>query len=665
MIRWSLLLSAAAGLTAYAFWVYLRVELPVPGARRLALVRAAALVLVLLLFFDLRLPAAIAGGSGASWVLLDASLSMGADPAAWNAARGRAMELRAQGWTVVTFGDAVRTAEALDVEAPRALRTVLAPALTRAAEGGAREVRVLSDFRLEDAVAVRSALATLPLRVELEAFGRAAPNAGVSIFDVPDLSREGDSVSATLEVHGGTLGDSLSIEVLEEGRSVATARVAAPSPGLRARASVALPPPATTGRVRYTAAVAVEGDAFESDDSAVAFANVGYEEGGLVLVSLGPDWEPRFLAPVLEDATGLSTTGYLRAGPDRFVRLGRASDVGGTVDSATVGRAASEAALLVVHGVGRDVDEWGRALVRQPSRKVLLVRDREGATLAGVASDATRDGEWYASTDVPSSPIAGALAGVRLDGLPPLTDVIVVDEPTAVRSPLIVQLRGSGLPQPVLHLADGPDGRTAVALASGFWRWAARPSGGDAYRRLWSGVAGWLLADQAAAAGEPRPTRWVFGRGEPVVWSVPPPAAEARLSVRAGDGVGRGDREPAPGGGSPPPPGDARPSAAPVVDTLFPGGGTFTSGVLPPGPYEYLVEGADGDTLGSGRFDVAAATEEMVPAPAPPEVPTPGTVLAGAEGTGGPPLRTQPWPYLLVIILLCAEWMGRRRSGLR
>jgi hypothetical protein len=31
----------------------------------------------------------------------------------------------------------------------------------------------------------------------------------------------------------------------------------------------------------------------------------------------------------------------------------------------------------------------------------------------------------------------------------------------------------------------------------------------------------------------------------------------------------------------------------------------------------------------------------------------------------GVPLRTRPWPYLLVIALLCGEWIGRRRSGLR
>ena len=40
-------------------------------------------------------------------------------------------------------------------------------------------------------------------------------------------------------------------------------------------------------------------------------------------------------------------------------------------------------------------------------------------------------------------------------------------------------------------------------------------------------------------------------------------------------------------------------------------------------------------------------------------------VALGTEDRAGSPLRTRPWPYLFVIVLLCAEWIGRRRSGLR
>ena len=74
-MRWIIFALLAAGAVAYARWVYRRVDLPVPGTRRLWPLRAAALVLVLLLLFD---PVVPWGGMGSSsrWVLLDASLSM-------------------------------------------------------------------------------------------------------------------------------------------------------------------------------------------------------------------------------------------------------------------------------------------------------------------------------------------------------------------------------------------------------------------------------------------------------------------------------------------------------------------------------------------------------------------------------------------------------------
>ena len=94
--------------------------------------------------------------------------------------------------------------------------------------------------------------------------------------------------------------------------------------------------------------------------------------------------------------------------------------------------------------------------------------------------------------------------------------------------------------------------------------------------------------------------------------------------------------------------------------------GSFETGVLPSGQYDYRVEGAAGDTLATGRFDVAEATSEMTAPAMAPEAQT-RVLESGAVGAGelGSPLRTEPWPYLLVITLLCGEWIGRRRSGLR
>lgn len=642
MIRWALFTLLAGGLTAWAFWIYFRVEMAVPMARMLAVVRSVALVLVLLLLFDPRLPVGSADGAPTRWVLLDASLSMAASgdgaEGAWEGARARARELEGAGWAVVTFGGGTIERSPGAEGEPDQLGSRLAPALASAAESGATSVTVLSDLRFEDAVAVRAALETLPLAVAFEGFGSDLPNAGISRLTVPDLLQPEGQPVAEIEVHGGTPGDSIRIDVFEEGRPVASVTVAAPSTGLRTTTSVELPTPAESGRLRYTARTAVADDAFASDDEAVDHVNVGYEAGALVLVSLQPDWEPRHLLPVLEEVTGLPAAGYLRAGADRYVRLGRAVDRGAPADSATVRRAATDAALLVVHGLSGETDEWVRTVLGRPGRRLILPSDVEGAAIAGLAVSSPRTGEWYVSPDVPTSPIAGSIVGADFSGLPPLTGVMVAEE-RSTQPPLQVQLRGAGAPESAFHLMDGAEDRTAVVLATGFWRWAMREAGREPYRRVWSGVAGWLLSDQAVLAAEARPAAWVMPRGAPVEWMMPADSGEVRLVVSAGDSV--------------------------VMDTTVAGGGTSTSRALPPGLYDYTVTGSAADTLGAGRFDVTSATAEMLPAREEPEAPVRAAALSASAAGAGRPLRTSPWPYLLVIMLLCGEWIVRRRSGLR
>ena len=642
MIRWIFFFALAAALTAYSFWIYSRVELAIEGALRLAVVRAATLVVVLLLLFDPRVPAADGGAGPTRWVLLDASLSMealGSDGvSAWEEALARATALEADGWRLAPFGEAAPRSDARAAAGPDQLHSLLAPALAQAAEAGAREVTVLSDFRFEDAVAVQAAMESLPLDVTFEGFGGPVRNAGVGRFVVPDLLQAEGQPVAEVEVHGGDETDSIFVEIAEEGRAVASVWVAAPSPGLRRSVRIELPTPAASGRVRYTAHVSIPSDAFSSDDDAVSYANVGHAAGALVLVSVRPDWEPRHLLPVLEEVTGLPAIGYLRAGADRFVTVGRAIDRGPPVDSATVRRAVADAAVLVVHGVGVDVDPWMETLLTRPGRRLVLPRDAAGAALVGLDVGAPQPGEWYVSPDIPTSPIAGALGGVALQGLPPLTDVMV---PTvaARQPPLHVQLRGAGSPESAFHLMERPAGRIAVALASGFWRWAMRDGGREPYRRVWSGVVGWLLADETLAAAEPRPVSWVVDRRTPVEWSVPNDTFPSRISVHRGDSL--------------------------VIDTLVSGGGPVSTGILPSGEYRFDVVAESGDTLSTGRFDVSGSTSELLPARVQPEVPIrSASVGIGDEGLGTP-LRTLPWPYLLIIVLLCAEWVVRRRSGLR
>ncbi|MEQ9401199.1 MAG: hypothetical protein RJQ04_18685 [Longimicrobiales bacterium] len=651
MIRVVLFLLLAGGLAAYTWWVYTRRELPVRNRRVLAGLRIATFVLILLLLFDPRLPWGGLSGAASRWVLLDVSASMdapgpdGARP--WDEAVARARALEADGWRVVPFGAAVGAGVP---DEPVASRTTLAPALERALEAGVVEVRVLTDARVEDPVEVRRVLAASQAPVGVETFGALTTNAGVGSFEVDDAPGRDAPMDARLELFGEGAADSVLLEFREEGRLVASEMVALPAPGLRRRVEATLPAPEAEGRVRYTVRATLPGDAFAADDEAVAYATAGYDEGALVLVSLVPDWEPRYLLPVLETVTGLEAAAWLRVGPDRFLPMGRGEARGGTVDSTAVGRAVAEAALLVVHGLAGDADAWAASLPARAPRALVWPLDAEAAGALGLATGPPRGGEWYAADEVPPSPLAGALAGAAFAGLPPLTDILVQGGQGSAAPPLLLQLGGTGPGEPALVLLRPEGRRLAVPMARGFWRWAARDgSAREAYRRLWSGTAGWLLTpDAAVAVTDVRPTARVFERDAEIRWRTPADRP-VRLTVRATED---GSEGPA--------------AAEPVVDTTFEAGGEAGSGTLPPGSYVWEAADADGTVLSEGRFDVARRTMEMAATPTVPDA-VDATDRGSGIGSRGPgrPLRTSPWPYLAVLVLLAVEWVGRRRAGLR
>jgi len=105
--------------------------------------------------------------------------------------------------------------------------------------------------------------------------------------------------------------------------------------------------------------------------------------------------------------------------------------------------------------------------------------------------------------------------------------------------------------------------------------------------------------------------------------------------------------------------------AGPVLDTTLVSGGTAGVGRLEPGLYDYSVFDEDDAVVASGRFDVEARTDEMLPARFADLDPQSTANGGGVREPQGRPLRTMFWPYLLIIGLLCVEWVARRRAGLR
>ena len=184
-------------------------------------------------------------------------------------------------------------------------------------------------------------------------------------------------------------------------------------------------------------------------------------------------------------------------------------------------------------------------------------------------------------------------------------------------------------------------------LASGFWRWAFR-EGPDrqVYRRLWAGVAGWLLASTPVEEGASlRPDKRVWSATEEWTWRAPGMIGDTVALRLVTDGSVAMD-------------------TTLVVDAI---GEVRTPG-LPVAEYTYqATHGTSGDDIGSGRVKSERHSLELLRQP---------TALASGrqvdrEGAPvrarrpGRPLRTHPLPYLLIMALLCAEWIGRRQWGLR
>ncbi len=648
------LATAAAG---FAAWIYNERELPIAGRKVLAAGRGLILVVVLFLLWDPRLPGSRAGAFAAAshWVLLDGSASMeagaGQERDAWTAALRRARELAAAGAPVLLFGATPRVvpADSLETLLPTEGMSRLAPALARVAESGAQAVTVLSDLRLDDPVESNLTAERLSLELRRETGEQGIRNAGVARFELPARAQSGDTLEAQVAVFSEGVGpaDTIRLRVYEESRLATRVAVPPAGSGRVTTTSIRLPPPHSSGWVRYRLSVELEGDEFVGDDTKAAFVEIDPEEGGLILVSRRPDWEPRFLLPVLSQVTGLDARGFMAMGEDRYLRLGAGADAGGSTDEAEVRRAAAGAELLVLHGFDGNAPPWVTEALAQSPRVLLFPADRAGADAAGVRVSSPFSGEWYPVAELQPSPLASSLAGADLTGLPPLGDVLPRIQAAAGPSPLQLQLQGSGPTEAALVLTEDEGQRRVVVLASGFWRWAFR-DGADrqVYRRLWAGVVGWLLASTPVEQGVGvRPAARVWSAWEELEWRAPGLVGDSiALTLTAGDSV--------------------------VLDitTVVNGAGELRTGSLPAGEYAYRVTRVgESEAIGSGRVESESHSLELLRQPAElfPGPPTDGAATSAGDRRPGRPLRTHPIPYLLIIVLLSAEWIGRRRWGLR
>lgn len=601
MTDWILAVILGAALAAGLY--LLRERTPLARAAPLIMLRAFAFILLFALLLDA--PAARARPS-AALVALDVSASWlrGGDSAAWRAARARARTLG--GDSVLLFGDSVRRGSPPDVPLENA--TLLQPAAERAL-GAGRPLIVLTDGELDDPAAARG----LPTGSRIDVSAR-APRLDVAVVavDAPRAMVAGDTLEARVTVRNGAVAAPAGTFTLSvAGRVLGTFASEALAPGAERTQSARVPFTVPAGPTVLSLALTTEGDVDRRNDTLSVEVETS-RAAGAVLVSTSPDYDARFIIPILRGAVALPTRAYFRVAPGVW----RAEGTLGPVTEADVRRSVAEAPLVILHG---DTALFG------PPRAATV------GSLALLAPPADTSDESY-PVAAPTSPISAPLTGVVWDSLPPLTAAAHV--PPGDWQGLIVA-RARQFERRAVIVGSESGRRVVVVGASGFWRWRFRGgSSADAYAALWGGIFDWLSAERGdvraavpaeamVRAGER--IRWRRGsRGDSIVTVVlrrrGGPARDDSISLRFPHGVN-------------------------VVDT----------DPLAPGIYDVQVPG------GAAAVVVNASRELL------PRTPTAKSgAVAGTMAIGdAPKLRDRGWIYLLVLLAVCAEWVLRRRLGLR
>jgi hypothetical protein len=284
--------------------------------------------------------------------------------------------------------------------------------------------------------------------------------------------------------------------------------------------------------------------------------------------------------------------------------------------------------------------------VRQAARRAdLLVLKgaaapfAEGTTARGIlswpapaAEDSELSGDWYLSVEA-GSPLAGAFLGQPVDSFPPAFELSPVEPGAGDWVALTARLGRRGPARPAIVGRQEGRTRRVVVAVEGLWRWAFRGgSSEESYRSLVAATASWLLGGADSVRGVARLARPVVENGRPLIfeWAAAG-AAEPTAIAWTGDG-------------------------APPPDTLRFDGSGHARVWLRPGTYRYRLSGG-----GVGTAAVEAYSEEFRPRPVVLTARDPKAPSAAGRRSA----REWPWLFALCVLALAAEWLARRRLGLR
>jgi len=578
------------------------------GYSAAAWLRAAAVALIVALLLDAplgrakRRPPLVALDASASW-------QRGGETA-WRQALDSARALRPD--SVLLFGDSVRVSR--DVPAaesrPTDAASRVAPAVERAAAAG-RSLVVVTDGALDDP----ASLAELPPGSRVVAVpGAAGRDAALSAFALPRAAVAGDTLEAQVTVVSGAAGAGASELALVVGDAVAARLSVEALPPYTERAvKLRGPIQAADGPALVRAVLRSAGDVEPRNDTLVTVVEVT-RAAGAVFASTLPDPDARDALAVLRGALAVPARAYWRVTPEQWRVDGSLAPIA----EAEVRRALREAPVAVLHG---DTAALGAPRTATMGALALLV--------PAVAEE----GEWYA-TAAPPSPLGAALSGLPWDSLPP---VQVGVAPRGDWVALEARLGRSGEPRAMLTGVESPR-RVVVMTASGLWRWRFRGgASADAYTAVWGAMFDWLLAGRREAKPASLDASLVRA-GEVLRWRR---GATTDSSLRVVI--------------QPRTPSDGAPSADTVTLRFAGEDDVAQSPPLAAGLYDVTMPG--------GRTVLAVnPSSEWVPRASPTASRTvPGTPAAEQA----PGIRRAGWAYLAVVLALCAEWILRRRRGLR
>ena len=597
------ILLAVALVLAASGGAYLYLEDLGPKGRRLAALRAAAGTLLVLLIADLT--CARPDDAARTLVLLDGSLSMTAA-----GGQGSAALDSARSWGMVRYFGAGPTGPD---SAPGFGRSDLGTAL-RAATAMDRPVVVVTDGVIDDADDLP---ADLLGQVAVRLFPR-APIADLAVtrVDAPGRITLGDTLRVDVDLfRTGPIGDSATVEVIGPSGGVLATRRAILGPA-GGQATLAVPTRALgAGEHLVTVRVRGPGDGEPRDDARQFLVKVSPLPGAVILAA-PPDWDARQLHSTLRDVAALPVKGYARFGDAGW----RSMEDQRRVSAEEVARAARGADLLVLKGDPGVVTRGARprGLWRWPS---------------GEGGETQLEGDWYVVPSAMASPLGGAWAGVAVESLAPLLRVTPIEPGRSEWIGLTAQLGRRGVERPLIIGRDSAGIRTVLVAADGLWRWAFRPGNGEeGYRQLVAATTNWLLGATDTMAGVARPVRPLVPLGHPVQFQWTGAGAPTPISIEFNGAAFR------------------------RTDTLQFDGTGRVEVTLPPGRHPYQLSGG-----GRGVVAVESWSEEFVPRP--PRL-TPHEAARSA-GVARSAFRDKGWPYLLILLLLCAEWWLRRRMGLR